>query len=91
MGTKRKVTQVKCKVGNVINGKDKLLVAKLDSLWKYFGHRKAIVASTNVAMGDIYFLKTNQHMMNEKLYVRRSRDYVLRQVAKWIVVEQKKN
>ncbi len=41
-------------------------------------------------MGDIYFLKTNQHVINEKLYVQRGGDFVLQQVAKGIMVEQKK-
>jgi hypothetical protein len=71
VGNERKVTQIKCKVGNVNNGKDKILVTKLDSSWKHVGHRKAIVASSSVAMGDIYFLKTNQHVINKKLYVKR--------------------
>ncbi len=42
-------------------------------------------------MGDIYFLKTNQHMINEKLYVQRGKNYVLRQVVEGVVVEQKNN
>jgi len=67
------------------------LVAKLDSLWKHVGCKKETIASTSVAMGDIYFLKTNQHVINEKLYVQRGGDFVLQQVAKGVVVEQKKN
>jgi hypothetical protein len=42
-----------------------------------------------VAMGDIYFLKINQHVINEKLYVQRGIDFVLQQVVKGVVVEQK--
>jgi len=66
------------------------LVAKSDSLWKQVGHKKATVASTSVTMGDIYFLKSNQHVINEKLYAQRGRDFVLRQVVKGVMVERKK-
>jgi hypothetical protein len=41
-------------------------------------------------MGDIYFLKTNQHVINEKLYVQISKNYLLRRVVEGVVVEQKK-
>jgi hypothetical protein len=33
-----KVVQVECKVCSLIEGKDKLLVPKLDSFWKHVGH-----------------------------------------------------
>ncbi len=39
----RKVHQVECKVCSTIERKDKLLTAKLDSLWKHNGRRKALV------------------------------------------------
>ncbi len=49
---------------------------KLNYLWKHVNHRKAIVASMGVAMGDFYFLNTNQHVINEKLYVQRGKDII---------------
>jgi hypothetical protein len=91
VGAKGKVTQIKCKVCNIIDGRNRLLVAKLNSLWKPIGCRKATIIFTSVVMGDIYFLKTNQHMINEKLYVQRGKNYVLRQVVEGVVVEQKNN
>jgi hypothetical protein len=51
-------------------------VPKLDLLWKHASQRKATIASASVAVGDLYFLKTNQHVLNEKLYVQRSKDFV---------------
>jgi hypothetical protein len=36
MGVDGKVTHVKCKVCNVMERRNKLLVPKLDSLWKHF-------------------------------------------------------
>jgi hypothetical protein len=43
MGAKAKATQIKCKVCNVIDGKNRLLVAKLNYLWKHVRHRKATI------------------------------------------------
>jgi hypothetical protein len=91
VGAKGKATQIKCKVCNIIDGRNRLLLAKSNSLWKPIGCRKATIISIGVVMGDIYFLKTNQHMINEKLYVQKGKNYVLWQVVEGVVVEQKKN
>jgi hypothetical protein len=76
VGVDGKVTQVKCKECTIIEGRNKLFVLKLDSLWKHVGQRKATIASMSMAIGDFYFLKTNQHVFNEKLYVQRGKDFV---------------
>jgi hypothetical protein len=60
----------------VIEGQDKLLVPKLDLLWKHVGQKKATIASASVVVGGFYFLKMNQHVLNEKLYVQRGKDFV---------------
>ncbi len=91
VGVNKKVTQIKCKVCSDIDGKDRLLVTKLDSLWKHVGQRLATIAFVGVLIGDIYFLETNQHMINEKFYMQRGKGFVLQQIAKRLVVEQKKN
>jgi hypothetical protein len=54
-----KVTKVKCKVCSVLERQDKLLVLKLDSLWKHVSCRKATVVFMGRAMRDFYFLKVN--------------------------------
>ncbi len=41
-------------------------------------------------MGNIYFLKTNQHVINEKLYVQKGKKIVLWQVVEGVVVEWEK-
>jgi hypothetical protein len=56
---------MKCKVYSMIIGCYKLLVLKLDSLWKHVGQRKAITIMSNVDVGEYYTLKTNQHVINE--------------------------
>jgi hypothetical protein len=43
-----------------------------------------------VAMGKYYTLKTNQHVINEWLYVARGRQFVMQKVAVSVVVERKK-
>jgi len=67
------------------------LVLKLNTLWKHIGQRKATSKFFNVvAMGEYYFLKKNQHVFNENLYVSKGKDYVVQQVVARIVVEGKK-
>jgi len=56
---------VKCKVCSMITRFDKLLVPKLNSLWKHVGQRKVITTMSNVDVGEYYTLKTNQHVINE--------------------------
>ncbi len=53
LGSNGKVVQVWCEVCSLIDGKDKLLVVKLDSLWKHAGYRKALVAMWGVKVENI--------------------------------------
>jgi hypothetical protein len=48
---------------------------KLNYSWKYVCQKKATIANVSVAIKDLYVLKTNQHVVNEKLYVQRGMDY----------------
>jgi hypothetical protein len=43
-----------------------------------------------VVVGDLYFPKTNKHVINEKLYVQRGKDTIWQQIAKGIGVERTK-
>jgi hypothetical protein len=49
---------------------------KLDSLWKHVGQKKATIGLASVAIRDFYFLKVNQHVLNEKLYVPKCKDSI---------------
>ncbi len=71
VGFDGKVYQMKCKVGSLIECHDKLLVPKLDSLWKHDNQTKVITGIVNVAARVHYYLKINQHVLNEHLYVQR--------------------
>jgi hypothetical protein len=87
VGVDGKVHQVKCKVYNKIKGCDKLLVPKLNSLWKHVNNRKAITPTTSVATREHYFLKINQHVFNEHLCASISRDSMVQHVARGVMVE----
>jgi hypothetical protein len=77
MGSNGKVVQVQCKVYFFIDGKDKLLVAKLGSLWKHAGRRKVLVVMSKVKVGEHYVLKSNAHVANEKLYFTKGLEIML--------------
>jgi hypothetical protein len=94
MDSNGKVVQVQCKVYSFIDGKDKLLVVKLDSLWKHAGRRKTLVVMMGVKVGEHYFLKSNAHVANEKLYFTKGLKIVLQQVihgAAQFLDKRKKN
>jgi len=44
------------------------MVLKIDYLWKHVGCCKALVSMLNLKVREHYFLKTNAHATNEKLY-----------------------
>jgi len=77
LGSNGKVVRVGCTVCSLIDGKDKLLVAKVDSLWKHAGYCKALVAMPKVKVGEHYFLKSNAHVVNEKIYFPKGSKTVL--------------
>jgi len=71
VGFDGKVYQMECKMCSLIEGHDKLLMPKLDSSWKHDGQTKPIIGIANVAARVHYYLKINQHVLNEHFYVQR--------------------
>jgi hypothetical protein len=60
---------VRYKVCSKIDGKDKMLAPKIDSLWKHARRRKALVANPAVcATSEYYMNKFFVHAKNERLY-----------------------
>jgi hypothetical protein len=53
---------------------DKLLVPKLDFLWKHVVQKKPSITFVGVVVEEFYLLKTNQHVI--KLYVQRGKDTI---------------
>jgi hypothetical protein len=89
LGRDGRVTQVKCKVCSEVEGREKLLAPKIDSLWKHAGRRRALTSIGTVKKGDHYFLTTNQHVRNERVYFSRIGDTIAQRVAQGAVQEKK--
>ena len=71
-GEDGKIRQVHCKICFDVEGRDKLLVPKLDSLYKHCSRRKAKTSFGKVVAGKHYFLSNNVHVRNEKFFFARS-------------------
>jgi hypothetical protein len=69
------MNMVICKICTNIEGKEKLLVLKLDSLVKHFGLRKCIKARPEIVVGELYICPINVHVQNKKLYASRGQDF----------------
>jgi hypothetical protein len=81
------VTQVRCKVCSEVEGREKLLVPKIDSFWKHVGKRRALTSIGTVKQGDHYFLTTNQHVRNERVYFSRVGDTIAQRVVQGAIQE----
>jgi len=64
------MNMVKCNICIDIEGKEKLLVPKLDSI-KHFGLRKCIKVWPIIVVGELYICPTNALVQNKKLYASR--------------------
>jgi hypothetical protein len=64
-----KLTMVCCKVCNEIEGQEKLLVPKFDSLQKHVNRHKCKVARPKCVVGQYFMSTANQHAKNECLWV----------------------
>lgn len=62
MGAEGRVSQVQSKVCSFVERREKLLVPKIDSLWKHAGRRKALCDTMKVKKGEYYCLGQNQHI-----------------------------
>jgi hypothetical protein len=90
MGADRRISQVRCKVCTFVERRDKLLVAKIDSLWKHAGRRKALCNSAKLKKGEYYYLGQNQHIKNKQIYYARAGESILDKVAAGFTQERKK-
>jgi hypothetical protein len=90
LGRDGSVTQVRCRFCSEVEGREKLLVPKIDGLWKYAEHRRALITFGSVKKGEHYFLATNQHVKNERRYFARVGDPIALQVARGAVKERKR-
>jgi hypothetical protein len=56
------------------------MVPMLHSFWKHVGPCKVLVVQLKVKVREHYFLKTNTHVANEKLYVGQGLKTMFKQV-----------
>jgi hypothetical protein len=68
MGVDGGIIQVRCKICTDVEGYEKLLVPKIDSLMKHAGRRKAAVDMGKVKRGKYYYLGSNQHVKYERVF-----------------------
>lgn len=66
---KGQVPQVHCIVCTFVEGKEKLLAPKLDSLLKHQGYCKAKVYVPMVDASNFYSNKDSIHVKNERCYI----------------------
>jgi hypothetical protein len=87
VGSNGKAAQIWCKVCTKSEGKQKLLVPKLDCLWKHVG---CFGSHASGKRWGSLFLKTNVHVANEEVYFATNAKTLLQQVAHGGIVERKK-
>jgi hypothetical protein len=91
LGNDGKVHQVRCLVCTKIDGREKLLAPKLDTLWKHGGCRKAHVDIPGIAKkGEFFTALDCAHLKNEVLFLAIGRDTVAEQIAAGATLERKK-
>lgn len=78
IGVNGSMTQVKCVICFSIDGCDKILVAKINSLWKHVGCQCAkkdiyIGKTLKVKFGEVYFLKDIAHVKNKLVWSAKQR------------------
>lgn len=68
IGTDGRITQVCYTICIDIEGREKLLVSKINSLYKHVGRRKVLEDMGKVHYGEQYYLGNNQYVKNERIY-----------------------
>ncbi len=76
-GPNRKMKMIKCKICFNIEGKEKLIVPKLNSLIKHFGLKKCSKAKPWIILGQSFLCPFNVHVKNDKLHASRGSDIVV--------------
>jgi hypothetical protein len=72
---------VRCKIYLDIEGKEKLLVPKLDSFIKHFGVKTCSKVRPGVILRQYIFCPSNVHVKNEKLHASKGCDIVVVQFS----------
>ena len=84
------ITEVRCRICTDVEGREKFLVPKLDSLYKHAGRRKALVDIWKVRRGEHYNLGTNQQVKNERVFFAKGGQTVITKVLAGISKERRR-
>ncbi len=80
-GKDGKMMRVECNICINIEGREKHLIPKLNSLIKHSSLNNFIKAKPKIIIGELYICPTNAHVQNEKLYASKGWDSVVIQVT----------
>jgi hypothetical protein len=90
VGADGRITQVSCMICSDIEGREKLLVSKIDSLYKHASRRRALVDMGKVWRGEHYYLGSNQHVKNEWIYFTKGGQTIVQRVMQGVTKERKR-
>jgi hypothetical protein len=87
-----KLHMVRCRTCTSVDGREKLLAPKLDTLLKHEGRRRATenMVAKGLKKGEVYVLKSCRHQQNLAICVARKPTSVLRHVNIFGSLERKK-
>jgi hypothetical protein len=87
-----KLHMVKCRTYTTVDGREKLLAPKLDTLLKYEGRRRAAenMSAKGLKKGEVYVLKSCRHQHNSAIFAARKPNSILKQVNLFGTLERKK-
>jgi hypothetical protein len=88
MGVDGRITQVRCKVCTNVEGCEKLLVPKIDSLMKHVGRKKATVDMGKMKRGEHFYLGNNQHVKNERVFFAKGGQTIVTNVLAGVTKER---
>jgi hypothetical protein len=64
-----------------IERREKLLLLKIDSLYKHAGQRRVLDDIGKVKCGEFYYFGTNQHVNNERIFYSKGGDLIVQKLA----------
>lgn len=89
MGVDGHIMQVLCKVCTDIEGREKLLVPKIDSLMKHAMRRRATTDIGKVKRSEYFYLGNNQHVKNERIFFVKGGETILTKVMAGVKKERR--
>jgi hypothetical protein len=90
VGVDGRITQVRCKICTDVEGREKLLVPKIDSLMKHAGRRRATADMGKIKRGEYFYLGNNQHVKNERVYFAKGGETIVTKVLAGVTKERRK-